>query len=443
MSKRLLVMALIALTVCFVSAAYAEVQNVKVGGDLTVEAVSRNNVNLLKDSATNPGGLSADGIISIARVKFDANLTDNVDVTVRLLNERIWSSSIETTANGNGTGVDLDLAYVSLKDFLKDVIGVPLTLKIGRQEVKIGSGLLIADPDTNAVSKGNFAGTAFGDLSARKSIDAALAVLDFNPLTVTALASKTTEGTLLSSYDDVNMYALDGVYKTGVMDTMLEGTYVLETRNKKNPIGAAAGLSDINVFDGRVTSMPISNLSLSAEYAYMTQRDATIRADRKTASDYVVLLGANYTFANVGMTPWIGIDYSHLSRYWNPLGEDMSCASIMNLLFQNTDVNCVGLSAGAKPTQDISAKVRWATISLVEPVGTLLPAAGITGVNYTMDGGKKQKALGNEVDLDLAYDYTSDVQFGLNLGYYKPGNAFVKADRGAASQVIGSMKVSF
>ncbi len=93
MSRRLLALALIASTVCFVSAAYAEVQNVKVGGDLTVIGLSRDNINAQKDSSHN--GVGASGVASIARVRVDANLTDNVDVTFRLLNERVWGSDSE------------------------------------------------------------------------------------------------------------------------------------------------------------------------------------------------------------------------------------------------------------------------------------------------------------------------------------------------------------
>ncbi|MGE5309380.1 MAG: hypothetical protein ACM3OC_09870, partial [Deltaproteobacteria bacterium] len=88
MSKRLFVFALIALTVCFVSTAYAEVQNVKVGGDLTIAGVVRNDVNQAKGN----NKTDVSGVASIARVKVDANLTDNVDVTFRLLNERAWGT---------------------------------------------------------------------------------------------------------------------------------------------------------------------------------------------------------------------------------------------------------------------------------------------------------------------------------------------------------------
>ena len=60
---------------------------------------------------------------------------------------------------------------------------------------------------------------------------------------------------------------------------------------------------------------------------------------------------------------------------------------------------------------------------------------------YTMKGEKK--GLGSEVDLGITYDYTEDVQFGLNTGAFIPGSAFDKVNKKTANQVIGSMKVTF
>lgn len=441
MSKRLLSLALIAMVVCFVSAAYAEVQNVKVGGDLTVVGASRDNITLRGESAENPGGQGASGLASIARVKIDANLTDNVDVTFRLLNERVWSTS--ETAAPNGTGIDIDLAYVTFKDFLKDTIGVPLTLKIGRQEIKLGSGLLIGDPDTNRLAAGNLAGTVLADLSARKAFDGAVAVMDFNPLTITGAAVKVTETSALISEDDVNAYALNAAYNTGVMNTVAELTYVLETRNKENAGGANLGnWGDINNYGARITSMPIDNLGLEAEYVYQTSRDASVRADRESVTASAFRLGGNYTLANVAMTPSFGLDYTRLTKNWNPMFEDLTPADIMNLIFSNSNVQLFGATVGIKATDDISMKLRYAYARLMDTVGAVLPGNGLgAGVNYSLDGTKKM--LGQELDLDLKYDYTSDVQFGLNMGYFKPGKAFAPVSRNGASQVIGSMKVSF
>jgi hypothetical protein len=91
---------------------------------------------------------------------------------------------------------------------------------------------------------------------------------------------------------------------------------------------------------------------------------------------------------------------------------------------------------------DLSVKARYANIALVRKMRTTTMSSAYDGSNYTMDRSKRE--LGDEVDLSLTYDYTEDVQFGLSGGYFKAGHAFSKSVHNeSASQVIGSMKVSF
>ncbi|MBN2830680.1 MAG: hypothetical protein JXL82_00160, partial [Candidatus Omnitrophica bacterium] len=59
---------------------------------------------------------------------------------------------------------------------------------------------------------------------------------------------------------------------------------------------------------------------------------------------------------------------------------------------------------------------------------------------YTMTSNKH---LGNAIDITATYDYTEDVQLGLTAGWFAPGKAFDTSNRRTASQVIGSMKVTF
>ena len=95
--------------------------------------------------------------MSTVETQIDADLTDNVSAVIRLVNQRDWNIYAKsiipgTTAlgiNGRaGSGYTedddafdliLDLAYVELKEFLYS----PLTLKIGRQDLWFGKGLIV------------------------------------------------------------------------------------------------------------------------------------------------------------------------------------------------------------------------------------------------------------------------------------------------------------
>ena len=149
MGKRLiLVLALAFLVGATFSAAYAEVQNVKVSGDINILGVLRNNFDLSNpgnppSSATQTKENDKAGFFATqTRVRIDADLTDNVMATVRLINERNWTS--ETNSS---TDIDLDLAYVTLKEFLYS----PLTLTLGRQELRFGNQFIIGNAGSGGV----------------------------------------------------------------------------------------------------------------------------------------------------------------------------------------------------------------------------------------------------------------------------------------------------
>jgi hypothetical protein len=86
--------------------------------------------------------------------------------------------------------------------------------------------------------------------------------------------------------------------------------------------------------------------------------------------------------------------------------------------------------------EDVTAKLRYANVRLIEE--GLAPATNPWSIS--LDPNKKE--VGNEVDLSLIYDYTEDVQLGLSLGYLDAGKA-IASPREDATQVIGSMKVTF
>ena len=88
MSKRLILILAMALTVGMTCAAYAEVQNIKVSGDLLVQAVARYNFRLTDFVSGCDAYDKGDGILSHVRVRLDADLTDNVAATVRLIKHK-------------------------------------------------------------------------------------------------------------------------------------------------------------------------------------------------------------------------------------------------------------------------------------------------------------------------------------------------------------------
>ncbi|MEA3328910.1 MAG: hypothetical protein U9Q08_04200, partial [Candidatus Omnitrophota bacterium] len=101
--RKLTIFCMMAALVAFVAApAYAEVQNVKISGDITLRSVlqSTYDLNGLDDNTTNwnhgPAQLdtseNAHSFMSTVGINIDADLTDNVSAAIRIMNERDWTS---------------------------------------------------------------------------------------------------------------------------------------------------------------------------------------------------------------------------------------------------------------------------------------------------------------------------------------------------------------
>ena len=173
MSKRLVMLFCALFVLAAAVPAFAAVQNVKVSGDMLIQGIDRTNFDLTKGNSIK--GEDQTGVLnSIVRLRVDADLTENVSTVLRLINERNWSQSSST--NGDTSNIDIDLAYVTLKEFLYS----PLTLTIGRQELHFGNDMIIGDVNTNRVTnniEANGLQGINGDLSLRKSFDAIRATL--------------------------------------------------------------------------------------------------------------------------------------------------------------------------------------------------------------------------------------------------------------------------
>ncbi len=470
MSKRLIILLALAFVVGIAFTAYAEVQNVKVSGDITFLGIARNqfalkkNANLKNETAT----------ASIARVKIDADLTDNVMATVRLLNERYWGLESENTASGAAasTDINLDLAYVTLKEFLYS----PLTLMVGRQELHFGNEMIVGDVDTNQnVSTASAFTTHDEDLTARKAFDAVRATLDYHPLVIDVVAAKIAEK-VINNADDRNLYGVNAKYDTGVKNTTVEGYWFTKDSSKKYSVAGIATQDSkrdkIHTVGALIKSQPIENLTASLEGAYqfgtffdnLANPAGTSRNTAASRRAFAIEAGANYRFAKVKYMPSVTLLGAWFSgaknpantlnsggnegrKYytgWDPMFENQKYGDIANAQFAQTNARLAGAMASVKPMDDVTLQgeyyAYWWDRKFADN-STTLAAANVRGYQFVM---RNKRFAGQEIDLKAIYDYTEDVQFSLMGGWFLPGASFDKdTNRSMASEVIGSMKVTF
>ena len=507
MGKKLLVLVAL-MSFAIIGSSFAAVENIKVSGDITVQAIKRD-LTLGTELGSSlgvlvPGYLGTNEgeednfILSQIRLRFDADLTENVSAAIQLINENIWGNSILR----EDTDVNIDLAYIELKEFLYQ----PLTLKVGRQNLRYGNALIIGDPDTNQTySQTNqmlwAAGRdVYGDLSLRKSFDAIKAVIDYSPYTIDVIYAKISEGWLeedsVNNADDITLSGVNAAYQWASYNGVTEA-YFFYSDNARSatlepqPFEITEDQSKTFVVGGRMQFDPSDKLTLGLEGAYQfgDVNQWTEIAGRLTgAAVYPSANGTNqyyhrsafaiqalseYRFLNkynaklnLGYTYLSGDDDLADDRYtaWDPMFEDQVPAEIMNILFPHTNVHFATVEGSMMPREDITVGLKYAFARLAQNLDSqLLPQANTYTVPYaggglipnygTMGNGpaeiyvyrvnRDNTYLGSEVDAYAVYDYTEDVQIRLTGAWFIPGDFFTGDNDDVAYSMRASMKVDF
>jgi hypothetical protein len=439
MSKKLILLVAI-MSLALVGSSFAAVENIKVSGDIYSGAVTRN---LSLGSTAGTILDQEDFLFSQIRLRFDADLTEGVSAVVSLINERIWG--IDDDDTDSDSEIDLDLAYLQLNEFLYQ----PLTVKIGRQNLYFGNGLIVGDPDTNRVASDKVP-VAIGDLSLRKSFDAIRSTLDYAPVTIDMIYAKVDEGAT-NVRDDITLWGANVAYDWASFNGITEGyffatdgrtgTQVPENQDYTYTVG------------GRFQMDPNDNLTLGLEGAYQfgdaNSAYGTNAADEHLSA-FAVQLTNEYRFLN-DYNAKLGLNFTYLSgddddngdyNAWDPLFEDQSPAEIINIMFANTNMMYIDLSGSMMPREDVTLGLSWTWAKLAENLDE-----GDT-IDYrdgdaTLEIDHNDTEIGNEIDAYVCYDYTEDVQIKLTGAWFMPGDLFADANDDMAYSLRAGINVDF
>jgi hypothetical protein len=474
MSRKLLV-ALAVMGIAFAGSTFAAVENIKVSGDATIYAVNRSDYHLgsalpglyaVLGPVTN-GGVVDDDIsvlASVTRLRFDADLTEDVSATVVLNDERVWGLQADD--------IYASEAYVSLKNVLES----PLSVKIGLQPVKLGiislstgdfgGGGAAANSATNFYANTNsaFQEGMLDDLSPRKHAAAITANLDLDPFVIDAGFIKYDENTVAASApagvdNDTNVYFLNLAYLIEGMRAF-EVYYLVDDTQDAKSVGREHNIQNIGL---RMLATPIPDLLLIFEGCYQAQKEDPFKGGRDDGdrqSAWATILAAKYTFRDFEWMPNILGSIAFLSPKWDSMYEDASSASIVNALTPGSNCRAISLTFGARPMDDVDVKIKWLNVYFQDPMGAgnmsnIVAGLGL-GAGVPNSGtlryivGKyatwlmtDDKEFCNEVNLKVTYDYSEDVQLSLETDWFMPGDAFDSTNDETAFQALGTMKVTF
>jgi len=465
MRKTLTVICALALVMVVTSIARAEVQNVKVSGDITTYGIWRDDFDLKKNAAAaaSEGSVYAGSendawYQTHTRLRVDADLTDNVVATVRLINERNWG--VENTLGGsavNSNDIDIDLAYITLKELLYS----PLTLRIGRQELSDLTDLIVGDVDNN--TREPVQRVTANDLSMNKGFDTIRATLDYAPWTLDLLTSKIDDSDVEAGTDSEDLYMINAAYDFGQYDAVGE-TYLAVVNSQER------SQQEIYTLGVKGAVEPMEGLIVDSELAYQFgdyQKSTGSAVATKNSRDqeaWAFDINGGYTWEDNQYQPNLHIGYSYRSgeapgttggdyEAWDPQYENQTKGYIADYLLAavnegvSSNSSIINVGGAIKPLETVTLALEYYHYELDEKLVTSAGVTRPTGANVDNFGSTilmdDKKDLGDEIDLVLTYDYTEDVQFGLIYSLFSPGDAFNSLNNDDAQQVIGSVSVVF
>lgn len=476
--KKSILLAVLALALV-AAPAFASVQNVKVGGSIDSTWLYRENFDLGADVI---GDEVQNLFITQTMLTVDADLTDNVSTSICLINERAWDQKDSDAANNNDdSDVDIHLAFVTLREMLYS----PLTVVVGRQAFHYGNSLIVDSSGTNN-SGPTDSGIELiaGDLTKQTAQDAIRLIFDYEPLSLELLFSKidsNTNSLVNDDGDDVDLYGVNAGYEVGdSFNTQVEAYFFAKTDKSTDGTGASTNSKSDTVYVPglRASTTPIEGLNVQAEVAWQrgnrvattslaaTDPSRAVQNEKREAmasqfianyqvpvlEEYKPVAQYTYTYVSGDSNPndrgYSSQSSTNKHTAWDPMYENQGSGAIYNAIFNLTNLHVHGVSLQANPIEDVTTKLSWigfwldkkidtnngGTLALVQPDGV---NTGNLGVNRT------EEDVGYEVDFEAIYDYTEDVQFGANFGWFVPGDVFTTANNDVASQAIVHGNVNF
>lgn len=328
-------------TASLAATAFAEMADVKIGGEIRVRAE-----NVKTDGASGDGQY-----LQRTRINVDAKVNETTKAYIQLQDSRTWGSDGTTTGLGTANeneAVDVSQAYFQL-DKLADQ---PLSLRVGRQALSYGDQRLVGGLEWS-----NFA----------RRFDALKLVYNTDAFSVDLWTAKVVEAIPASDADrDFN-----GIYATvkSVPNNTID-LYLLQDKAGKN--AAAPADRDVLTYGLRVAGKA-ADLDYTGEFALQTG-DNSAGVDQESSA---YALKAGYTIPAV-MGLRIGAEYDFAS------GDD---AGTENKDFQNLyptnhylygyndditwkNIQAMSLNVSVKPADNLSVAAEYWAYTEAEKVGT-------------------------------------------------------------------------
>jgi len=503
--KFLRVLSVLALVALIATGAYAETQNVKVSGDLAIRGFARDNYGLNtgaflvggtpnEQNATNNKSNIArpnqSWFMSTTEVQIDADLTDNVSTCIRLVNQRDWNVANTAAVTGYGSleqvstfgsggfghsdaygtadydefGVDLELAYITLKNFLYS----PLTVSVGRQNLWFGKGFIVGANQRVNLNQPISA----PEYTALNAFDSVKAVLDFDPWTLTGIYSKIWQNDIQAD-DGLDLWGVNVGYKFDAYKAEAEAYWFYKRDLQVRAFGQEKnGSNNVNTIGMRGSLDPIDSITVYAEAAMQTGNylGTQVQAVDRSRLAGAIDVGAEFRYFmdKWAWKPKLGVEFIWYSgdregvagdlasgsgqfNGWDPMFRGKSDSLIREYIGRYYFSQKYGFNDhNYYNSVDASFQNQGQIIfsGSLQPMDSLKLTGNLNmfwnQYSYDPTTMKDRGYVGTELDMGATWDYTEDVSFNLAAGFFVPGDVYrQQGTPTTASDVVASVKVSF
>ena len=421
--RKSLAILIIAVTVATAVPAFADLQNVVVGGSVRIRG-NWIHGDFLGFGGTAPiggiptgftGPVASDNLAFVeqrTRLNVRADFTDKVSAFIELDSYNNWGENFRsdylTGVDGRGTGdVSLYQGYIEASEMW----GTGLKVRIGRQEIKLGSGWLVGTNDKNSL----FVGLSFDGIRLTYATD---------QFSVDALWAKLAERSPLAEDGDIDLYGIYASY-LGIENVSLDA-YWLFIRDAANYSGSLdthtvglRGAGTVNAFDfeGEVA---YQWLETGESAYYWLYRDHTVVSDALAAN-----LEVGYTF-DMSLSPrvYLGGAYfegSDDDRPFNRLFSNWEYSLLLDTMGQMNNFWTARAGFSMMPTETLKVSLGAAYFQMVEGWKEWVTDwFGPFPIGETI---KTRDDLGWEVGASVSYAYTKDLSFQGGYSHFFTGNA--------------------
>ncbi len=390
-------------------------------------------------------GIDDDYVLNQTRLWADADVNEHLRVFIQLQDARTFGAEGTTVGYANGYTenaiLDLHQGYFDLKK----LFDMPLTVRVGRQEIIWGDHRVL----------GNFVWSNVG-----RVFDGGRFMWDTDTIHAEAFAMKVDEdGYLLngqaageadgSGSSDENIYAAQLAFKKLVPSALLELMYICKsdqddsaaagtTLSNTAYVGAAGEPINIHDFGARIDGK-VPNLEA---IDYTVESHVQVGNYGKQDQEAWAFAGkVGYTFKDVTWTPRIGFEYDYASG--DDDASDGDHGTFDNLYPTNHWQGIYGFAdlvswqnmhdlrgqLKVSPTKKLTVQADYHYFLLAEEEdgwylanGTLATGGGAAGAVTRSGYDTSDDELAQEVDLTISYDLYKNVKILAGYSYFAAGD---------------------